>query len=166
MFITFKRFILNRWLDLLPSSCFGYRRFILKMMNVKISKNAKVNSGFRIYGPGKIEIKDNAWIGQNVHIYTGGFVNVTICENVQVGPETIFNCLTHQVGSKDDRAGECIHHDLTVGKGTWIGCRSTILCSKIGSGCVIGAGSVVLEDVPENKLAAGNPAAVKKSYRK
>ena len=40
--------------------------------------------------------------------------------------------------------------------------RSVILCEDVGDGAVIGAASVVLSDVPENALSAGNPAEVKK----
>ena len=35
-----------------------------------------------------------------------------------------------------------------------------ILGTKIGSNCVIGAGSVVLNDVPDNSVVVGNPAKV------
>jgi len=31
---------------------------------------------------------------------------------------------------------------------------------KIGNGCVIGAGSVVTKDIPDNSMAVGNPAKV------
>ena len=162
MFISFKRFFFNKCLDLFPSSCFRYRRFILRMMNVKISSTAKVNSGFRIYGPGKINILDNVWIGQNVHIYTAGYNSVTIGQNCEIGPESVFNCQSHETGTSEHRAGKCVMHNIELGKGIWCGMRTTILCSKIGDGVVIGACSVVLNDVPENVMTAGCPACVKK----
>ncbi|MDO4507144.1 MAG: hypothetical protein Q4B64_09360 [Spirochaetales bacterium] len=162
MFVTFKRFIFNKCLDFLPSSCFGYRRFVLRLMDVEVSPSAKINSGFRAYGPGKIIIKDNVWIGQNCRIYTGGFNKVTIGENCEIGPETVFNCQSHNIEGSDHRAGKCIHHDIELGKGIWCGMRAMILCEKVGSGSVIGAGALVLDEVPENVLAAGVPATVKK----
>lgn len=165
MFISFKRFFFNKWLDLLPSSCFRYRRFILRMMNVKISSTAKVNTGFRAYGPGKIIIMDDVWIGQNVHIYTAGYNTVTIGQNCEIGPETVFNCQSHETGPSEHRAGKCIMHDIELGNGIWCGMRTSILCSKIGEGTVIGACSVVLNDIPSNVMAAGSPACVKKELR-
>lgn len=162
MLISFKRFIFNKVLDFFPSTCFGYRRFILRLMNVEIASTAKINCGFRIYGPGKVIIKDNVWIGQNCHVYTAGFNTVTIGENCEIGPESAFNCQSHHIEGSEHRAGKCILHDIELGKGIWCGMRTTILCAKIGDGAVIGAGALVLNDVPENVLAAGVPATVKK----
>ena len=44
---------------------------------------------------------------------------------------------------------------------TWIA-SNVIICGgvTIGTGCVIGAGSVVTRDIPANSLAAGNPCRV------
>ncbi len=43
----------------------------------------------------------------------------------------------------------------------FIGCNTTILGGiKIGPNAVVGAGSVVTKDVPENSVVAGNPAKV------
>ncbi len=162
MFISFKRFFLNKFLDILPSTCFGYRRFILRLMDVEIAPDARINCGFRIYGPGKVIIKENVWMGQNCHVYTAGLNTVIIGENCEIGPETAFNCQSHQIESSEHRAGKCIMHDIELGKGIWCGMRATILCEKIGDGAVIGAGSLVLKDVPENVLAAGCPATVRK----
>lgn len=166
MLISCKRFIFNKFLDFLPSTCFGYRRFILRLMKVKVSATARVNCGFRIYGPGTIIIKENVWIGQNCRIYTAGFNSVTIGENCEIGPETAFNCQSHHIESSEHRAGKCIMHNIELGKGIWCGMRATILCSKIGDGSVIGAGSLVLNDIPENVLAVGCPAIVKKVLEK
>lgn len=166
MFISFKRFFLNKFLDILPSTCFGYRRFILRLMDVEIAPDARINCGFRIYGPGKVKIGEGVWISQNCHIYTAGFNTVTIGDNCEIGPETVFNCQSHHIEGSEHRAGKCILHDIELGKGIWCGMGATILCSKIGAGTVIGARTLVLDDVPENVLAAGVPASVKKELEK
>jgi acetyltransferase-like isoleucine patch superfamily enzyme len=46
-----------------------------------------------------------------------------------------------------------------VKRGASIGTSATILCGiTIGENAVIGAGSVVTHDVPDNAIVAGNPA--------
>lgn len=49
---------------------------------------------------------------------------------------------------------------IIIGDNVYIGDGVIILasCQKIGSNSVIGAGSVVTEDVPKNEVWAGNPA--------
>ena len=54
---------------------------------------------------------------------------------------------------------------LTIGSDVWIGANAFINCSRvksIGDGAVIGAGAVVLEDVPPYAVVAGVPAQVKR----
>lgn len=54
--------------------------------------------------------------------------------------------------------------NVHVGKGVHIGSNATIREKvKIGDYSLIGAGSVVLSDVPENSVVVGNPARVLKS---
>jgi acetyltransferase-like isoleucine patch superfamily enzyme len=51
--------------------------------------------------------------------------------------------------------------NIVLKKGSWIGTGTTILAGvTIGKGSIIGASSVVTRDIPENVLAAGNPAKV------
>lgn len=48
---------------------------------------------------------------------------------------------------------------VTVGADTWIGDRATVL-ADVGRHCVIGAGSVVTEPIPDYAIALGVPAKV------
>lgn len=57
---------------------------------------------------------------------------------------------------------DVFRNKLTIGNDVWIG-HGTIItcgCKSIGTGSVIGAGSVVTHDVPQNVIVAGNPAKV------
>lgn len=67
---------------------------------------------------------------------------------------------THDHGY--DYRNEPIGKALEIGKAAFIGSRSTILfnCNRIGKNAVIGTGSVVTKDVPDNAIVAGNPARV------
>ena len=54
--------------------------------------------------------------------------------------------------------------DVVIGKRVWIGANSIVLKgSKIGDNSVIGAGSLVTGQIPENSVAAGNPCRVLRS---
>ena len=150
-------------MDIFPSSFFAYRRLILRLMGIKVHPTAKVNSGFRIYGTGKLEIGSNTWIGRNCHFYTIGNCGIKIGSNTEIGPETMVTCQTHKIGTSEHRAGDCNNHPVEIGNGIWIGTRTTILCNKIGDGTVIGAASLVLQDIPGNCMAAGVPAKIKKN---
>jgi acetyltransferase-like isoleucine patch superfamily enzyme len=63
-----------------------------------------------------------------------------------------------------DRAtGERLNppHDIEVGDHVWLGTRVLALKgAKIGSGTIVGAGSIVAGTLPENVLALGSPAKV------
>lgn len=53
---------------------------------------------------------------------------------------------------------------VRVGSGTWIGENVCIIGAHIGRNCVIGANSVVTNDVPDFSVAVGAPAKVIKQF--
>ena len=108
--------------------------------NLHIGKNVFINSGCKFQDQGGIYIGDGALIGHNVVIAT----------------------LNHDFNPEKRRG--MYPKPVTVDKNVWIGSNSTICPGvKIGDNAVIGAGSVVTKDVPENMVAVGVPAKVIKS---
>lgn len=56
-----------------------------------------------------------------------------------------------------------LHTDTFIGSQTFIGANSIIMPGiKVGDNCIVGAGSVVTKDVPDNSVVVGNPAKILK----
>jgi maltose O-acetyltransferase len=133
-------------------------------MGIKTGKGVKINIGFRVYGPGPVEIGDDTWIGPNCKMYTAGSNGIYLGANCDVAPEVSFVCGSHETGDFWRMAGRGITHDIIIGNGSWIGCRALLLSRKIGDGVVVGAGAVVVDEVESHCLVAGVPAKVIKEY--
>lgn len=54
--------------------------------------------------------------------------------------------------------------DVEIGEDTWIGEKVSVLGARIGKHCVIGANSVVVQDIPDYSIAVGSPARVIKKF--
>jgi acetyltransferase-like isoleucine patch superfamily enzyme len=98
-------------------------------------------------------------IGNRVRIHSGCFLElVTIEDDVFIGPNVVFTDDPHPMG--------CAHYTecrggATVRRLARIGANSTILPGvEIGENSLVGAGSVVVHDVPPGAVVVGNPARV------
>lgn len=98
-------------------------------------------------------------IGDNSRIHAGCFLEmVTLGKSVFLGPNVTFTDDPHPIIPVDFK--ECMK-GATVGDGAVIGGGVTILPHiTIGGKAVIGAGSVVVKNIPDSKVAVGNPAKV------
>ena len=152
----------------------------LKLVNkgqLTIRENVIINSGrnYNIIGGDirtSIIVRKNATceIGNNVGISNSTFVcttNITIEDDVLIGGDcrffdTDFHSLdyvsrtnTYKNGIPD---GNVKSSPISIKKGAWIGGGCIILKGvTIGAKSVIGAGSIVSKDIPDNELWAGNP---------
>jgi acetyltransferase-like isoleucine patch superfamily enzyme len=122
---------------------------------------------------GEIQIGNYCFIGEQARVWSARRVEigsrVLISHNVN-----IFDNLTHPIGTKarHDQFKEIIttgqprqidlgEDPVTIEDDVLIGCYAIVLRGiTIGSGAIIGAGSVVMRDVPPYVIAAGNPARV------
>lgn len=139
-----------------------FRVDILRATGFDIHSTALIRSKV-LFQVKELEVGPDVFIGNGCSFY--GSVRfpskVTIGEQTKVAPEVMFCCSIHELGGTERRAGETCNRDIAVGKGCWIGARSTILPGvSIGDGSVIAAGAVVAKDIPANCLAGGVPARV------
>ena len=110
----------------------------------KLAHNVFIESGVQVGN--RVTIKDN------VALYDG----VVIEDDVFIGPNAVFtNVSTPRafIGRKDE------FENTSLGRGASVGANATIVCgNNIGAYALIGAGAVIIENVPNHALVVGNPA--------
>lgn len=147
--------------------------------DVKIGKDVKIFAFVNLYGceigDGSkigtfVEIQKNASIGQRCKISSHTFIceGVTIEDDVFVGHNVSFindkYPRSTNPGGQLQTEADWVVVPTRVKKGASIGTSATILCGvTIGENAIIGAGSVVTKDVPDNTVVAGVPARMIKS---
>ncbi len=109
----------------------------------------------------------NITLGDEV-FFNGGCVlldvaPITIGSRVLVGPAAQIYTPVHPESVRERRAGREWARPVAIGDDVWIGGGAVILPDvTVGSGSVIGAGSVVTLSIPEGVVASGNPCRVRR----
>ena len=107
--------------------------------------------------------------GYNTHFLGWAYVNfgvtfldtspITIGDMCFIAPGVILTCAGHPVVAEQRDQGIETSKPITIGNSVWLGAHATVCGGvTIGNHAVIGAGAVVLHDVPENTIVAGVPA--------
>lgn len=133
--------------------------------NIKLGHHVTVYPDVMFFGDGPIVIGDNVDIGNGTMIYAskaGG--GVIIGKNSMIAAQSYIIDMDHGI-----HAGELIRNQrntvspVIIGEDVWIAAGCKILKgSQIHDGAIIGAASVVKGEIPENAIAVGIPAKVKK----
>lgn len=110
--------------------------------NISIGVNFYSDVNLTILDKASVQIGDNVIIGPNVNIYTS----------------------SHPFHEVERMRGLEYARPIVIYDNVWIGGNVTILPGvKINQGAIIGAGSVVIDDIPPYVIAAGNPCRVIRS---
>ena len=141
-----------------------------------VDKSALIGEGTRVWN--FIHVRENAEIGKECvladYVYVGRGVKVgnnvklenratvyegvTIEDQVFVGPHVTFtnDFIPRSFNTEWKILSTHVKKGASIGAGTVIVCGTTI-----GEYALIGAGSVVTENIPSNALAYGNPARIR-----
>jgi acetyltransferase-like isoleucine patch superfamily enzyme len=142
--------------------------------DVQLGENVAIHAFVNLYGcvigdnsrvGAFVEIQKNSSIGKNVKVSSHTF----ICEGVTVEDDVFVGHNVSFINDKYPRATNLNGKPQTesdwgvvttlVKRGASIGTSATILCGvTIGENAIVGAGSVVTRDVPDNAVVAGVPA--------
>lgn len=135
------------------------KKHLLRKLFGKCGRNAYIETPFHCdYG-------FNVSVGDSFYANAGCiFLDVTpivIGDNVMLGPNVQLYAATHPLSPQERLKGEEYGKPISIGDNVWIGGNSVIMPGvSVGKNSVIGAGSVVTKDIPENVVAFGNPCRI------
>ena len=122
-----------------------------------------VDKSFRLFPPFYTNCGKNTTVGKGVFINTGCHFQdqggITLGDGTFLGNNVVLTTMNHDFDP--EHRSTTYPAPIVTGKNVWIGSSVTIVPGvTIGEGAVIGAGSVVTHDIPDDSVAAGNPARV------
>ncbi len=131
---------------------------------------AEIGQKFVIHSPFYCDFGFNIRIGEN---FVGNYnltildeADVTVGDNVFIGPATTICTIIHALDAEKRNAGIMQAKPVTIHNNVWIASNVVILPGvTVGEGAVVGAGSVVTKDVAPFTVVAGNPARVIRSLK-
>jgi len=151
-------------LSAFPSyTAYRIRPFLFRLIGFSIGESTVFFDSPQILGHPQIytqlKVGNFCLVGPSCYFDLAGKINIE--DHVSIGPQVTIITGTHEIGSSNHRLGPLVVKDVTIGAGTWIGARCTILPGvTIGKGVILAAGAVVAKDIPANTMAGGVPAKV------
>lgn len=117
-------------------------------IHTRVGKRCFFNFNLTVQDDAEVTIGDDCNFGPNVTIVTP--VHPMLAEERRF-----------MKGPQGDLRHLCYAKPVRIGNDCWFG-ANVVVCPgvTVGDGCVIGAGSVVVKDIPAGSFAAGNPCRV------
>ena len=179
---------IKEWLEFLFRNIpggIGYsiRSFYFQRRMVKVFRNNRFESGFRMEYPKNVELGSNSYFGFNCKIFASelskikigsrasinsnvminarGRGKIIIGNNVLIGPNVVLRSNNHSFEtSKIPVIDQGMNEgEIFINDDVWIGSNAVILPNcKIGKGVIVAAGAVVTSDVESYSIVGGVPA--------
>jgi len=136
-----------------PKFLWRWRAVLLRAFGARITGSAFVASNAEIRIPWQLTMHDRACIGERAVIYNLG--QCVLAEGATVAQEVYLCGGTHDFDAKNH---DLLSGDIFIGEQTFIGARAFVMPGvTIGANAVIGACSVVTDDIGDGVVAVGNP---------
>lgn len=109
-------------------------------------------------------IKRGLKVGKNFHRMGGVIIDASHCYHITIGDNVTLAPRVHVLAHDTSTYvffGKTRAANVSIGNNVFVGASTIILPGvHIGNRVIIGAGSIVTKDIPDNSVAAGNPAKV------
>ncbi|WP_374822105.1 sugar O-acetyltransferase [Aerosakkonema sp. BLCC-F183] len=126
---------------------------------------AKVGANVEIEPPFYCDYGSNTYVGDKFYMNFGCVIldcnKVEIGDSVLCGPYVQIYTASHPISPEIRLCGKELAASVKIGNNVWLG-GNVIICPgvTIGDNTTIGAGSVVVKDIPANVVAVGNPCQI------
>ena len=111
------------------------------------------------------------WGGRHVHFGKNSYTNLNLTlvdethihvgDYCQIGPNVVLATAGHPILPELREKGYQYNAPVRIGRNCWLGAGVVVVPGvTIGDNVVVGAGSVVTRDLPDNVIAVGNPCKI------
>ncbi|HVG02433.1 MAG TPA: sugar O-acetyltransferase [Nitrospira sp.] len=150
--------LLTRYNDM-PDDGQGLRAALLRDLLNEVGEETLVLPPFACDYGYNIRLGRNVFI--NYHCIFLDCASIIIGDHVQIAPAVQLYTAQHPLDAGIRRSGLESASPIRIGHDVWIGGGAIVLPGvTIGDRSVVGAGSVVVYDVPSDSLVVGNPARI------
>jgi putative colanic acid biosynthesis acetyltransferase WcaF len=139
-----------------PQAMYGWRAWLLRLFGAKIGRGAVIRPSVKIPYPWKLTVGDHCHIGDEVHLYTYGEIEIGNC--VVISQRSYICTGSHDYTSP---TFDLLAEKIVIEAESWVAADVFVAPGvRIGRGAVVGARSSVFHDVPPGTVSMGTPAKV------
>lgn len=144
----------------LKPSQFKEKEQYMQEMFAECGKDCFIELPFHAnWGGHHVHMGDLVYANTNLTLVDDG--HIYIGDKVMFGPNVVVATANHPIDAELRDRGLQYNKDVHIGDNTWIGASVVIVPGvNIGKNVIIGAGSIVTKDIPDNVVAVGNPCRV------
>ncbi|MEZ8820362.1 MULTISPECIES: sugar O-acetyltransferase [unclassified Vibrio] len=138
----------------------GYKRQqIMKQLFAEVGEGCYIEPPLHANWGRHTHLGDNVYVNFNLTLVDD--TDVFIGDNVMIAPNVTIATGTHPISPELRLKAAQFNVPVRIGNNVWLGAHTVVLPGvTIGENSVIGAGSIVTQDIPANVVAVGNPCKV------
>ena len=137
-----------------PRPCWSWRRMLLRLFRAQVGLDAHIYPSVRITIPWNLTFGDACAVGDRATLYALGPINIGPRATISQGAHLCAG--THDL---DDPARSLLKPPIEIGEDAWVAADAFVgPGTTISAGAVVGARAVVMKNVEQGWIVAGNPA--------